>query len=274
MRMHKPSLRKLRGAMAAGPPYDEAFLDALRIDDRAGARSLYSACLRHARRASAEQARADGMMRFEREILARGFKRVAGVDEAGRGPLAGPIVAGAVVLAEPVAGLNDSKQLTAARREELWTALNEGGHFVGVAVVSPEKIDRHGIQSANYAAMVQAIAQLDPAPDFLLVDGFSIPGCPLPQKRLIKGDSSSLSIAAASIVAKVVRDHIMNDLDRQYPHYGFARHKGYATREHLNALRRWGPCPVHRQCFAPVARRAQTRFSFAVEKKDGTCCDD
>lgn len=194
------------------------------------------------------------MMAFEAEAMSNGFRRIAGVDEAGRGPLAGPIVAGAVVLAEPIEGLNDSKQLTARRREALYAQLHGGRHAIGVGIVEAAEIDRHGIQTANYSAMAQAVAALDSPPDFLLVDGFMIRGCAVPQKAVIKGDSRSFSIAAASIVAKVTRDRIMDSLDAQYPDYGFARHKGYATREHLDALRRLGPCPAHRMSFAPICR--------------------
>ncbi len=197
--------------------------------------------------------RDDILMQFEREAAANGFRRIAGVDEAGRGPLAGPIVAAAVVLAERVEGVNDSKQLTEAQREDLYGVLTEGAHDIGVAIIDADTIDRHGIQSANYAAMAQAAAALFPAPDFLLVDGFMIRGCPLPQKWIVKGDSRSASIAAASIVAKVTRDRIMNELDEQYPEYGFARHKGYGTREHLEVLARLGPCPFHRKSFAPLS---------------------
>ena len=197
--------------------------------------------------------RDDILMQFERQAAAYGFRRIAGVDEAGRGPLAGPIVAAAVVLAEQVEGLNDSKQLTPAQREDLYGVLTEGAHGIGVAIIDADTIDRHGIQSANYAAMAQAAAALFPAPDFLLVDGFMIRGCPLPQKSIVRGDGRSASIAAASIVAKVTRDRIMNELDQQYPEYGFARHKGYGTREHLEVLARLGPCPFHRKSFAPLS---------------------
>jgi ribonuclease HII len=194
------------------------------------------------------------MMQFEYEAWCNGFTRVAGVDEAGRGPLAGPIVAAAVVLSTPIPGLNDSKQLTSAQRNQLYEALLDGHHTIGVAVIPADHIDRHGIQSANYAAMAQAATALHPAADFLLVDGVLIHGCGLPQKRLIKGDCRSASIAAASIVAKVTRDRLMDEFDRLYPDYGFARHKGYATREHLEILGRLGPCPIHRRSFAPLSR--------------------
>lgn len=214
-----------------------------------------------------EALRLERMLEFEREAHANGFKRVAGVDEAGRGPLAGPIVAAAVVLAAPVPGADDSKRLTATQRDALYDAILSGGHAVGVSVIDASEIDRIGLQQANYAAMLRAAQAIMPAPDLLLVDGFQIRGAAIPQQRLIRGDSRSLSIAAASIVAKVTRDRIMDELDRCYPGYGFARHKGYGTRAHLEALARLGPCPVHRRCFAPVGRPAETGQLFEAGNK-------
>ena len=202
------------------------------------------------------------MCRFEAETAAQGFARIAGVDEAGRGPLAGPIVAGAVVLAEPLGGLNDSKQLSEPERERLYHALQEGGHAVGMGVVTAEEIDRFGIQSANYQAMARAVAALPAAPDFVLVDGFKVAGVAWPQARIIKGDCRSVSIAAASVAAKVTRDRMMMELDEAFPGYGFARNKGYGTREHLEALRRLGPCPAHRRSFAPLANATITGTLF------------
>jgi ribonuclease HII len=246
-------LSVLRAAVRSGPPYEETLIAELRGDPRASAQALCAACSRRIGRAEAEAARCDAMWRFEREVQAEGFARIAGVDEAGRGPLAGPIVAAAVILTTVVHGLNDSKQLTAHQRESLFAELHTGGHSIGSAIVSSETIDLYGIQSANYSAMIQAVARIDPPPDFLLVDGFSILGCRVPHRAIIKGDSRSQSVAAASIIAKVVRDRIMVELDRLYPEYGFAHHKGYGTPDHLDALRRLGPCPAHRKTFAPVA---------------------
>lgn len=200
-----------------------------------------------------EQSSADKLA-FERNAAANGFRRVAGVDEAGRGPLAGPIVAAAVVLMGPAPGVDDSKRLTAAQRERLFEQLHADGHAIGVAIIGADEIDRHGIQCANYAAMSRAAAAV--APDFLLVDGFEIKGCATPQQRIVKGDRLSASIGAASIIAKVTRDRIMDDLARQYPGYGFEEHKGYGTAAHLDALRRLGPSPVHRMSFSPMADRA------------------
>ncbi len=249
-------LSELRQAVAAGPPYDPALLAALEADPRAGAQTLYRQCAMRLRRQQTETQRLTERMQLEYAAQAQGYALVAGIDEAGRGPLAGPIVAAAVILTGPVPGLNDSKQMSAVQRERLFLELHRGGHAIGVGTVDVETIDAGGIQAANYRAMMQAVMRLDPMPDFLLVDGFSIPGCRIPQQRVIKGDQKSLSIAAASIVAKVVRDRIMSEYDRRYPCYGFGRHKGYGTADHIEALRQYGPCSEHRTSFAPVAQYA------------------
>jgi ribonuclease HII len=262
------SLRALRDVVTAGPPYEEAFLALLAGDPRAGARVLLDSCRRRQERVATEEARLVAMMAHEEAAHRGGFTRIAGVDEAGRGPLAGPIVAAAVVLAAPVAGIDDSKRLTPEQRERLFAALHKGGHAIGVAMVSPEDIDHWGIQSANYSAMARAVDRLEPPPDFLLVDGFAIPGAPIPQERLIKGDRRSLSIAAASIIAKVVRDRTMRELDRRYPEYGFGKHKGYGTAEHLAAVRRYGACPAHRKSFAPIAGAPETAQLFTDNVED------
>ncbi len=215
----------------------------------------------------AERRRLENLFTFELQAEAQGFARVAGVDEAGRGPLAGPLVAAAVVLREPLAGLDDSKRLSETRREHLYDALHAGGAAIGLCVVEPAEIDTIGIQQANYAAMLRAVEALVPKPDLLLIDGFHVPGTPLPQWRLIKGDRRSLSIAAASIVAKVTRDRIMRSADENYPGYLFAKHKGYATQEHLARLAKHGPCPLHRRSFAPLASRLKTGTLFDLEKE-------
>jgi ribonuclease HII len=180
---------------------------------------------------------------------------VAGVDEAGRGPLAGPVVAAAVVLDASLdwAGIDDSKQLSADARESLYARVLTQARAFGWAVVGPRAIDRHNIRRASLEAMRRAVARLALKPTLVLVDGNApVPGLEHEQQWVIGGDAKCLSIAAASIVAKVVRDRIMTRLDRVWPAYGFASHKGYGTPEHLEALRAHGPCPLHRQSFAPV----------------------
>lgn len=268
----RKSLSEWRGVAAVGPPYPPELLTALRTDPRAGAQALHRSCLRKNARADHECARLAGLLRFENEAAANGFTRIAGVDEAGRGPLAGPIVAAAVVLAEPIPGLDDSKRLTERRRERLFEALSHGAHGIGIAVIGPESIDRRGIQQSNYAVLFEAATRLDPTPDFLLVDGFSIPGCSIPQQRLVKGDQRSASIAAASIIAKVTRDRIMLELDAQYPEYAFAENKGYGTRDHMAAIRRYGPCPAHRRSFAPLVELPETNDLFAPRREDSPPC--
>lgn len=197
-------------------------------------------------------------MSFEAEAYASGFNGVAGVDEAGRGPLAGPVVAGAVILParwEGLAGLNDSKQLTVGQRERLFSSLLERDDVCwAVGVADREEIDRLNILRATHLAMARAVEGLAVRPDFCLVDGLPVKGLPVPHRAIVKGDGRSLSIAAASVLAKVTRDRMMEEADLLYPQYGFAKHKGYGTKAHMEALRRHGPCPLHRRSFAPVSQ--------------------
>ena len=179
---------------------------------------------------------------------------IAGVDEAGRGPLAGPVVAAAVILDPTVAiaGLGDSKRLSAQRRAELDLRIRERAVSYAVARVDVDVIDTINILQATMQAMREAVGQLDPAPEEVLVDGNRCPALPCPVRAVVRGDSSVAAISAASILAKVARDREMIEMDRRYPEYGFARHKGYGTRAHLDALLRFGPSPIHRLGFAPV----------------------
>jgi ribonuclease HII len=195
---------------------------------------------------------------LERRLWTSGYLRVAGLDEAGRGAWAGPVVAAAVVLppdnpklAKCLAGVRDSKMLSAARREALLPVVEGQALAWAVGVVAPQEIDEVGIVPATRQAMGQALQALSPAPDHLLLDHISLPGVLLPQQSLPKGDARVLSIAAASIIAKVSRDQMMVKLNEQYPGYGFARHKGYGTAEHRAALADLGPCQIHRLSFAP-----------------------
>ena len=183
---------------------------------------------------------------------ARGF--VAGVDEAGRGPLAGPVVAAAVILdpASRIEGLGDSKRIPAARREELCLEIRERALSCAVARAGVDVIDAVNILRATMRAMREAVLRLDPSPDEVLVDGNRCPALPYPARAVVRGDSSIAAIGAASILAKVARDREMLEMDRRYPEYGFARHKGYGTRAHREALLRFGPSPIHRASFAPV----------------------
>lgn len=190
---------------------------------------------------------------FEKQALAEGAVRIAGADEAGRGPLAGPVVCAAVILPLEeeywIPGVDDSKKLSARTREALAEKIRATAVSWSVAEADNELIDRINILEATKKAMADAARALSPSPDILLIDGnFSVP-VPFPQRSIVRGDSLSYSIGAASILAKVHRDRLMEEYDRQYPGYGFAKHKGYGTREHAEAIRRLGLCPIHRRSF-------------------------
>src|ERR1044071_3973011 len=193
---------------------------------------------------------------FEEEARGRGFGRIAGLDEVGRGALAGPVVAAAVIL-DPSApipeGLDDSKKLTALQRERIAEGLKRTAICYSYGLISPEEIDATNILVATRRAMLQALEKLQPCADFLLIDALQLRESSLPQKAIIRGDSASASIAAASVLAKTYRDALMRDYDAQFPQYGFARHVGYGTRDHWAALRAHGCCPIHRRTFRGVA---------------------
>ena len=196
---------------------------------------------------------------FEDTLRGRGVRWIAGIDEAGRGPLAGPVAAAAVILPAGFAcpGLDDSKKLSAARRETLYDFLTDHAEVRwSVALADCGEIDRLNILKATHLAMARATQALDPPPGHCLIDGLPVPGFPFPHDALVKGDSRSLSIAAASIIAKVTRDRIMREIDREFPQFGFAKHQGYGTKDHLEALRIHGPCRHHRRSFQPVAQLA------------------
>lgn len=194
------------------------------------------------------------MQRYERALFQQGVEYIAGVDEAGRGCLAGPVVAAAVILPRSwnIAAVNDSKQLTALQREKLFAFIQAQAVSYGVGVISETVIDAVNILQATYLAMAQALAALTVTPQYLLLDAVILKNVPIPQLGIIKGDTLSISIAAASIMAKVTRDHLMCEYDKQYPAYGFAQHKGYGTKRHLHAIATYGPCPIHRKTFRGV----------------------
>ena len=227
---------------------------------------------RHTPTASEE---APNRFAYERELRSRGVGAVAGVDEAGRGPLAGPVVAAAVVLPvswleeglpAELAGLNDSKQLTEARREAFFAVLTSRPdvHF-GIAPVEAVVIDRINILQATHRAMNEALGQLRPPPAHALVDGLPVPSLRFPQTAVVKGDALSYSLAAASVLAKVTRDRLLLADDRQWPEYGFAAHKGYGTAAHLAAIAKHGPCPIHRRSFAPLKPPERDLFGENAE---------
>ena len=201
-----------------------------------------------------QAARMGALLRAERGLWRIGITTVAGVDEVGVGPLAGPVLAAAVIVPEGIRlrGVDDSKRLTAAQREELAVKIRACALGIGIGIVEEEDIDRLNIYRAALEAMRLAVMALPISPEHLLVDARRIPGLTIPQTALVNGDARSYSIAAASIVAKVARDRMMRELDQLYPQYGFRDHMGYATAEHLAAIRRHGPSPVHRRSFTPV----------------------
>lgn len=196
---------------------------------------------------------------FETEARGAGYALIAGVDEAGRGPLAGPVVAAAVILPEDVTleGVQDSKKMTEKARERAFCVIHERAVSVGIGVVGPAFIDKHNILKSSLEAMRRAVSYLDPGPDFLLVDGLQAVPVPLHQKCLKKGDRLSLSISAASVIAKVYRDRLMCSYEARFPQYGFPRHKGYGTAVHLDALAMYGPCSIHRRSFNRVPAQGQ-----------------
>ena len=218
-------------------------------DERSGVQKLIQQYRKKLQALENERARTEIMKEYEHKYEHLGY--LCGIDEVGRGPLAGPVVACAVILPKDcdILWLNDSKKLTAKKREELYDVILEGAVAVGIGMASPERIDEINILQATYEAMRQAVSKLSVQPQLLLNDAVTIPGIQIPQVPIIKGDAKSVSIAAASIVAKVTRDRQMIELDRLHPEYGFAKHKGYGTPQHIEALRKYGPLPEHRRTF-------------------------
>lgn len=227
----------------------EKVIDPWRADERAGVQKLLESCDKKVLRYREELARLDQMREYERSYPQ--YTYICGIDEAGRGPLAGPVVAGAVILPPDceILYLNDSKQLSAKRREELYEEIKEKSIAWSVGIASPGLIDEINILQANYVAIRRAIAGLNVEPELLLNDAMKIPGVELPQVSIIKGDAKSLSIAAASVMAKVTRDRVMCQYDELYPEYEFASNKGYGSAAHIAAIRKYGPCPIHRRSF-------------------------
>lgn len=218
-------------------------------DERSGVRALVEKYRKKQIKLAQERDRLEKMRYYERKYSDSGL--ICGIDEAGRGPLAGPVVAGAVILPPDceILYINDSKKLTPSRREELYDEIMEKAVAVGIGMASPARIDEINILQATYEAMRQAVSQLGVVPDLLLNDAVTIPDLPYRQVPIIKGDAKSVSIAAASILAKVTRDRLMVQYDSILPGYGFASHKGYGSKEHIEAVRRLGPSPIHRQTF-------------------------
>lgn len=219
-------------------------------DSRKGVQNLVIQYRKRAKALFQELERLDGMRVFEKKYSSQ-YLQICGIDEAGRGPLAGPVVAGACILPgnAQILYLNDSKKLSAKKRELLYDEICEKAVAYSIGIASPQRIDEINILQATYEAMQQAIAGLHVTPDLLLVDAVRIPNVPMKQVGIVQGDARSVSIAAASILAKVTRDRMMLELDSAYPEYGFAKHKGYGSAMHIQAIKEYGPSPIHRKTF-------------------------
>ncbi len=235
----------------------QRLIPGLLADSRSGVRDLGRRVQGKLKREALEFERIDRMKRIESGLRQKGYTLVAGIDEAGRGPLSGPVVAAAVILPEDffVPGIDDSKKLSPERRDYLYGIITQKAAAYGVGMVDNEEIDRINILRATYKAAAIAVERLKKKPDCLLLDAMKLPGCNLYQQSVVKGDSTCLSIAAASIIAKVTRDRYMDILDERYPQYNFSQNKGYGTKEHILAIMEHGPCPVHRKTFIKNIRR-------------------
>lgn len=244
----------------------EELLHQLKADTRSSIAKLVNRWQQKREQAAAEQERIRQLYVFEREFYAQGYQYVAGVDEAGRGPLAGPVVVGAVVLPAEcqIPELNDSKQLTPAHREELYTTIHQIALAVEYAVIDVNIIDEINIYQATVQGMYQVLSSLALQPEAVLIDAVPLRKLTIPCQSIINGDALSASIAAASIIAKVERDRLMLEYDKLYPEYGFAKNKGYATKEHQAALQQVGPCPIHRTSFEPIKSMLTTTQELAL----------
>lgn len=225
------------------------FINQYEADDRAGVVALIKKAEKQFQAYNDEIERTFKLQEYERKYADKQY--ICGIDEVGRGPLAGPVVAGAVILPKDcdILYINDSKKLTAAKREELAQIILEKAICAKTALVSPQMIDEMNILQATYEAMRMAVSSLNPQPDLLLNDAVNIPGIDIMQVPIIKGDAKSISIGAASIIAKVTRDAMMKEYDKIYPEYDFASNKGYGSKKHIEALKKYGPCPIHRKSF-------------------------
>lgn len=248
--MNKKSISQIKEEFEQADAAQRAVLyEVYSSDDRAGVKKLVSAYRKKEEALQKERMRLEDMRSFEHKYST--YSLICGIDEAGRGPLAGPVVAGAVILPKDceILYLNDSKKLSPAKREALYEEIMEKAKAVGVGMASPARIDEINILQATYEAMREAVYNLGVTPELLLNDAVTIPDVSIPQVPIIKGDAKSVSIAAASIIAKVTRDRLMVQYDEILPGYGFARHKGYGSKDHIEAIRRLGPTPIHRQTF-------------------------
>ena len=248
-----PTIKEVKERLAMIDELDHPLFEELILDGRAGVQAAISKRKRELQKQVDEDLRLEKMLAYEKELYAQGIDLIAGVDEVGRGPLAGPVVAAAVILPKAckIPGLNDSKKIPKSKHKEIYEAVLQNAIAIGIGVKDNHVIDQVNIYEATKLAMMEAIGQLDPQPQHLLIDAMKL-DLPISQTSIIKGDANSLSIAAASIVAKVTRDQMMEDFDREYPGYDFAQNAGYGTASHLAGLDQLGVTPIHRRSFEPV----------------------
>ena len=247
------TIKEIKEQLAQIQQLDDPLLAELEQDIRSGIIQAVAKRKREIQKCLEEDARLEGMMAYEKECYARGIELIAGVDEVGRGPLAGPVVAAAVILPQAckISGLNDSKKIPKSKHKEIYEAVLEHAIAIGIGIKDNHVIDQVNIYEATKLAMVEAIGQLNPQPQHLLIDAMKL-DLPISQTSIIKGDANSLSIAAASIVAKVTRDQMMGAYDQEYPGYDFAQNAGYGTAKHLAGLQKLGITPIHRRSFEPI----------------------
>ena len=248
-----PTIKEVKERLAMIDELDHPLFEELILDGRAGVQAAISKRKRELQKQVDEDLRLEKMLAYEKELYAQGIDLIAGVDEVGRGPLAGPVVAAAVILPKAckIPGLNDSKKIPKSKHKEIYEAVLQNAIAIGIGVKDNQVIDQVNIYEATKLAMMEAIGQLDPQPQHLLIDAMRL-DLPIAQTSIIKGDANSLSIAAASIVAKVTRDQMMEEFDKEYPGYDFAQNAGYGTAKHLAGLDKLGVTPIHRRSFEPV----------------------
>ena len=248
-----PTIKEVKEHLAMIDELDHPLFEELILDGRAGVQAAISKRKRELQKQVDEDLRLEKMLAYEKELYTQGIQLIAGVDEVGRGPLAGPVVAAAVILPEncKIPGLNDSKKIPKSKHKEIYEAVLQNAIAIGIGVKDNHVIDQVNIYEATKLAMMEAIGQLEPQPQHLLIDAMKL-DLPISQTSIIKGDANSLSIAAASIVAKVTRDQMMEEFDRKYPGYDFAQNAGYGTAKHLAGLDQLGVTPIHRRSFEPV----------------------
>ena len=247
------TIKEIKEQLANIQRLDDPLLAELEQDSRSGVIQAIAKRKRELQKQVDEDLRLEKMLAYEKELYTQGIDLIAGVDEVGRGPLAGPVVAAAVILPEDckISGLNDSKKIPKSKHKEIYEAVLQNAVAIGIGIKDNQVIDQVNIYEATKLAMMEAIGQLEPQPQHLLIDAMKL-DLPIPQTSIIKGDANSLSIAAASIVAKVTRDQMMEEFDREYPGYDFAQNAGYGTVKHLAGLDKLGVTPIHRRSFEPI----------------------